>query len=163
MFNNRPTRFEQFVRPFETPPKTLPPPVRPAKSGTIAEDEEPESHIEWGRGNATLQDYPDKDPIPDMQADGFLATKRYVGAEFAGFAGQEDQVERPLSPQDQQKGVFTFDEIDRHVQRAVVYNPQDSEQWVAVERILSIRFRGPDGQVFKFNMRPPPAPPKPST
>lgn len=162
MFDNRPTRFEKFVRPWETPPKTLPPPVRPAKPMTQVDEEEPESHIEWGSGNATLQDYPDKNPIPDMNADGFLATQRFAGSEYAAFSGQKDQVERPKSQQDQQQGVLVLDEIDRHVQRAIVYNPKDSEQWVAVERVLSIRFRTPDGSILKMNMKPPPAPPKPN-
>lgn len=68
---------------------------------------------------------------------------------------------RPRRQQDSRPGVLSYNEIDREVQRIFVFNPKDPEQYVVVERIMSIRFRGPDGKIAKFNLKPPPPPPKP--
>lgn len=42
--------------------------------------------------------------------------------------------------------------IDAKWQEIKVYNPDDKEQWVKVRRYTSIRFRGPEDEIVKFNI-----------
>lgn len=65
--------------------------------------------------------------------------------------------------QDKKPGISTLEEIDRQVETITVYKPGDKNTFVNVQRILSIRFRGPGGQIYKFNMKPPKPPPRPET
>lgn len=58
-----------------------------------------------------------------------------------------DDEEEPL---DEEEQGLEFQEISRAVTVVRVENPEDSEQFVDVERIDKISFRGPDGIVRTF-------------
>lgn len=49
---------------------------------------------------------------------------------------------------------FTFTETERITEVVRVFNPQDAEQWVDVERIRRISFLGEDGIVRTFILNP---------
>lgn len=58
----------------------------------------------------------------------------------------EDEEEEEEAPP------LQYDEVSREVSVIRVENPTDSEQYVMVERIESIIFRGPDGVQHQFNL-----------
>jgi hypothetical protein len=64
-------------------------------------------------------------------------------------------------PQDKKPGVKSYDEIDRQEEAYTVYKPNDNSVYVNLTRPTSIRFRGPEGEIVKFNYKPPRPPPRP--
>jgi len=59
--------------------------------------------------------------------------------------GEEFGIDEPT-----QDAVLRYEEVARAVSVVRVTNPSDSEQWVDVERIERIMFRGPDGRRHEF-------------
>lgn len=168
---------EKLTRPFAAAKTLLPPPPRVPVVVPVGTEPEPEAKLEWGTAATTFSDMPHTDPVEDMDADGYL-NPRVDGQIFvrsfpdivmdgglgAGTlipAGQKRPPKCP--PQDNRPGIRAYDEIDRQTRKIKVYNPDDAEQWVVVEQITSMRLRGPNGVIAKFNFKPPPPPRKPGT
>ena len=60
-------------------------------------------------------------------------------------------IKRP--PPDEPPGerpVKVYNEVQREVSKVKVYNPDDQEQWIEVERINRIRFQGPEEWDVEF-------------
>lgn len=49
--------------------------------------------------------------------------------------------------------VLDFNEVQRAVEEIRVENPEDSQQYVIVERVAWIIFNGPDGNYWRFNFK----------
>ena len=65
------------------------------------------------------------------------------------FLGQgEDGCDPPVE-------VLQYNEIDRETENVRVENPNDSSQYVIVQRILKILFQGPDGRYYLYILNPP--------
>jgi hypothetical protein len=60
----------------------------------------------------------------------------------------------PKKPEDQ-KRQRVYSEVTRSTETVRVFNPTDSAQYVDVQRIKSITFRGPDGIDVRFDLKPP--------
>lgn len=177
--------FEHVVRHFQIMNTRFPP---PRTAGANNDAPEPEAFIEWGGAADFYTEEAPTDPVEDINADGFAvpvsnlggavlqasslgaggALSTLPGSNTGGYGTSFVSVgagklarPRERKPQDKRPGVNTFEEIDRFVQRGLVFNPNDRDQWVAIERTLSIRFRGKDGVIMKFNFKPPPFPPSP--
>lgn len=118
-----------------------------------------EAFISWGKASDFFTDEPAEDPVEDVTSDG------YGGGGVGGGGNSHGSKSKPpkKKPQDKQPGVTAWDEIDRQVRRGKVYNPDDADQWVEVEQITSMRFRGPGGRILKLNFKPPPFPSAPSS
>lgn len=169
---------ESIVRPFVPLAPRWPTPVTQGPNETA---EEPEAYLEWGTQGDFESDARDT-PVEDLDADGY-ANPSYPGVGYVGNGpnGGEpydpgdpekpsnaldvgELVERMLkTAQDNAKGVHDYDEIDRSVQRTKIWDPNDNSNWMIIERVTTIRFRGPMGQIVKFNLRPPPMMRKPDT
>jgi hypothetical protein len=153
---------EQIVRPFETPKSILPSPTRPAVQ--IEEEESEFVTVQWGRSGTQFDDEPAADPVEDMNADGYAATgtgEPYDGMVYVdALAGNEKQA-RKRPPQDKVPGVRAYDEIDRQVRTDKIYSPDDPDVWLLFDHVISMRFRGPNGVVAKFNFKPKPPPARP--
>jgi hypothetical protein len=74
----------------------------------------------------------------------------------------EERMPADRVPQDHVPGVISLDEMDRQTDTIKVYAPDDPDIWVKVQRVLTMRCRGPNGSIWKFNLRPPPPPPRPA-
>lgn len=190
--------FERTTRPFVDKPNLLPPPSRVPLITSEVEPEEdgPEPGQLWWGGEGVPS------PIEDMNADGYLIDFQ-EGTEFVPSTAPdapEDPPEEPppppdpdvptpdktekvpkkKKPQDDVPGILTGDEMDRQTVTFKVYNPDNSEQWVKVQAVKSIRFRLHEdqsqqnqpneggrkpntlnGRILKLNLKPPPPPPKP--
>lgn len=55
---------------------------------------------------------------------------------------------------DEEPPPLQYNEEARATETIRIENPEDSEQYVEVERITSIIFRGPDGRRHQFNLNP---------
>lgn len=177
--------FEAIVRHWQLVNTTWPTPTVPT-----APEQTPEAFLQWGEAADFSTDDTPSDPVEDINADGYglpvsasdgslsnpstlsaggvgsafpLGTNTGLPGSQYGAVGRGQLVKQPPKlPQDKRAGVTTFNEIDRSVQRVWVFNPKDREQFVVVERILSIRFRGSNGAIMKFNLKPPPPPQVPA-
>lgn len=177
--------FEQIVRHWQIVNTAWPTPSAP-----VAPEQTPEAFLQWGEAADFSTDDTPSDPVEDINADGYgipvssadgsisnpstlsaggvslgfpLGTNTGLPGSAYGAVGRGQIVKQPPKlPQDKRAGVTTFNEIDRVVQRIPVFNPKDPEQYVIVQRILSMRFRGSNGSIMKFNLKPPPPPPVPS-
>ena len=69
------------------------------------------------------------------------------------FSINLEEDDPPPAPPDQK--TLVFNEIDRKVTPVRVENPDDPEQFVMVERIDNITFKGPDGIDRQFVLNPP--------
>lgn len=49
--------------------------------------------------------------------------------------------------------VLEYYEIERTTETVRISNPEDSAQYVDVERVLTIMFEGPDGRRHNFNLK----------
>lgn len=49
--------------------------------------------------------------------------------------------------------VLQFDEVQRGIEEIRIENPEDSQQYVIVERIAFIIFSAPDGMYWRFNLK----------
>jgi hypothetical protein len=67
----------------------------------------------------------------------------------------------PKKDPDANKPPRVYTEIERETETVRVTNPSDATQYVDVQRIKSILFRGPDGIDVRFNLNPPPGTPVP--
>lgn len=175
--------FEQVIRHFTNLTSRFP---DRRTAGPNDDEEVPPAFIEWGGDGDWYEEDTPTDPVEDLNGDAYgmpfgtsggfsdlssagVGTPTVPTGTNSGLPGTTNQRvgagmklrPRPRKPQDHRPGVTTFEEIDRQVQRGLVFNPKDRDQWVAVERILSIRFRGKNGAIMKFNMKPPPFPPSP--
>ena len=68
---------------------------------------------------------------------------------------------KPNKDPNEEKPVLVYTEVVRVTDTVRVKNPQDAQQYVDVERIKSITFRGPDGVDRRFDLNPPPGTPVP--
>lgn len=174
--------FEHVIRHFTTLTSRFPERKTP---GPNDDEPPPAAFIEWGASSDFYEEDTPTDPVEDLNGDAYgmptgtagtgdlssagVGTPTAPTGTNSGLPGTTNMAvgagmklrPRPRKPQDRRPGVQTFEEIDRHVQRGLVFNPKDREQWVIIERILSIRFRGKGGVIMKFNMKPPPFPPSP--
>lgn len=64
-----------------------------------------------------------------------------IGINVGGF-----NTKKPDPPPD----VIEYNETERNTDKIRVENPDDSEQYVMVERINDITFQGPDEKLYKF-------------
>jgi hypothetical protein len=124
---NRGIVLEEIVRPFETE-RIL---ALRARRKAREEDRSDDSLIRWGRPS----EY-DKE-----------ATR-------GGFTISNSNPKR--DPQQQRPRERVYTEINRVTETVRVRNPTDSNQYVDVARIKTIRFRGPDGLDVRFDLKPPP-------
>jgi hypothetical protein len=154
---------EQIVRPFEATKTVLPSPTRPAVQ--IEEEVDEFVTFQWGRSGTQFDDEPANDPVEDLNADGYARDDGgdpYDGMPYnVASAGNEYQAaKRP--PQDKVPGVRSYDEIDRQVRTDKIYAPDDPDVWLLFDHVISMRFRGPNGVIAKFNFKPKPPPPRPA-
>lgn len=63
--------------------------------------------------------------------------------------GDGQQTEEPPP----EVNVLDFNEVQRAVEEIRVENPEDSQQYVIVERVAWIIFNGPDGNYWRFNFK----------
>jgi hypothetical protein len=100
-------------------------------------DDSGEADLRWGKAsNFTLTESKDNQP-----------TNPSYKVNFPGSGGVTD----PEVPPEAQ--VFDFQEYGRAVEVVRVENPDDSEQWVDVERINVIVFLGPDGNYWRYTLK----------
>lgn len=149
---------EQIIRPFTRLAPKWPTPVT---QGPNEIPDLPEAFLEWGsKGDFTTDS--DDMPVEDLNADGY-GGGRYNDVSFDPVEPGQEVPRKEPADQDKAKGVHEYNEMDRQVQRTKIWNPEDNGDWMIVERVTSIRFRGPKGQIVKFNLRPPPMQVKPDT
>lgn len=70
----------------------------------------------------------------------------------------EDVPEDPVEDPDKEEPIIAdlvYDETARTTETIRVENPSDSAQYVIVERITSIDFRGPDNRIYRYNLNHP--------
>jgi hypothetical protein len=125
--NSRAVFIEQVVRPNESP-RIL---ALRARRKAREEDRSDDSLIRWGRPS----EYGNKD-------------ESRGGVSIANSNPKKD-------PQQQPRRERIYTEVERTTETVRVRNPQDANQYVDVARIKSIRFRGPDGTVSRFDLKPP--------
>lgn len=158
---SRPATLEKTVRPFIALDQRLPDPPRVAPTVEIVDH--PEAFLEWGKASSFFTDAPHIDPVEDMNADGYLTA---LGDNYSPSVAGDKKKPKERPPQDKKPGIRAYDEIDRKVRRIKVYDPEPDDPadpaWVIVEQIESIRFRGPEGNIIKMNLKPPPPPVKPA-
>jgi hypothetical protein len=63
--------------------------------------------------------------------------------------------------EDTRRKTRVYNEVERTTETVRVYNPSDNSQYVDVQRIKTITFRGPDGVDSRFELKPPPGTPVP--
>lgn len=141
-----PNNFERAVRNFVKIQTRLPEPPRPR---VPLPGEGSEAFISWGKASDFFFDRP-TDPAQD------------TGTGFPSTTGKKKREKKP-KPQDNQPGIRSFEMMDAEYEQGKIYNPDDKDQWVKVQRMKSVRFRGPDRVIYKFNFRHPPWPKPPST
>jgi hypothetical protein len=130
-------RMEQVVRPF-VDERILA--IR-ARRKARDEDTTDDSLIRWGRPAR----FGNNDVTKEEDERGF---------EIVDPAPKKD-------PTDTRKRTRIYSEVTRTTETVRVFNPTDSNQYVDVQRILSITFRGPDGVESRFDLKPPPGTPVP--
>lgn len=91
-----------------------------------------------------------------VESDGDLAILTWGGeidltADSGGFSIVNPGSSQPTSPTETRKTV-TYSEVSRATKVVRVFNDQDNSQWVDVERITSITFRGSDDREVVFNL-----------
>lgn len=166
---------EKVVRPFTQAVSKLPDPPKEVQVIPLP-GEDSEAFLSWGE-EASFTIESDGHPIEDLNADNFGGVSIEEGSVGQGisvggdtFSNASSAGGNPLGtlpssqkkPQDNRPGVLSYQEIDRQVSTITVYNPKDKEQWVKVQRTLSIRFRNmQNGAILKLNLKNPPPPPKP--
>jgi hypothetical protein len=64
-------------------------------------------------------------------------------------------------PEDTRQPTRVYNEVERTTDTVRVYNPTNNAQYVDVQRIKTITFRGPDGVDSRFVLKPPPGTPVP--
>lgn len=64
-------------------------------------------------------------------------------------------------PADTRRKTRVYNEVERTTETVRVYNPTDNAQYVDVQRIKTITFRGPDGVDARYELKPPPGTPVP--
>jgi hypothetical protein len=122
---NRGIVLEEIVRPFETE-RIL---ALRARRKAREEDRSDDSLIRWGRPSEYNK---------EENRNGFSVNN-------------SNPKKDPLKPP--RERIYT--EIERTTETVRVRNPTDSNQYVDVARIKSIKFRGPDGMDVRFDLKPP--------
>jgi hypothetical protein len=155
---------EQIVRPFvlvESDPlqRVVPRPETDLEAL-------PEAAIEWGDGSRFMIP-PNVTTPPDLIGDWEFPIEdaELGGGVIVNLPGQFFWEEDHLLPEDDEapETEAIWDEVSRATSTIRVFNPQDENQWVDVERIDSLIMRGPDSRQHVFRFRnPPPPPPSPS-
>jgi hypothetical protein len=130
--------WEKVIRPF-TSERIL---ALRARRLARGEDQSDDSLIRWGKPS----NYGNASQTPEEDRRGF----RIVDP-----APKKDPTE------DTRKKTRVYTEVNRTTETVRVSNPADSNQYVDVQRILTITFRGPDGVESRFELKPPPGTPVP--
>lgn len=123
--STRQASMEKIVRAFQDKNRTPP----TARRNPVPESDGDLAILTWG-GEISLD---------DASASGFNVIN--AGADNRG----------PTDPAKQQ--ARTYSEVSRAVKIVRVTNPDDESQYVDVERITSITFRGPDNIDVIFNLK----------
>jgi hypothetical protein len=122
---------EQAVRPFESP-RIL---ALRARRQALEESDD-DSEIIWGRPS----EYGSANQTNEEDRRGFRLLDP-----------------KPTEKPNDQKRQRVYTEVNRTTETVRVTNPTDSSQYVDVQRIKSIVFRGPDGGDVRFDLKPPAA------
>lgn len=150
---------EKVTRPFVTMDQRLPDPPR---IPVVVDVETPEAFLAWGKASSFFNNAPQTDPIEDINADGYTTP---LGNDFSPSSAGDKNKAKKRPPQDDKPGIRSYDEIDRQTRKIKVYDPEPDDPsdpaWVIVEQVISIRLRGPNGNIIKMNFKPPPPPVKP--
>lgn len=134
--SRQPVTVEQTVREFETPRILA---LRARRKAL--EEADDDSETIWGRATNAFSS-PDVDSTTDK-------LQYYIVS----------------SPSNQQqpnkKNTRIYTEYSRTNQVVRVINPEDEDQYVDVERVVSITFTAPDGNFVRFDLKPPAGTPVP--
>lgn len=130
------TAVEQTVRDFESPRILA---IRARRKAL--EEEDDDSEILWGR------------PTNSFSSDSVDATTDKLQYYIVSSPSNRDP--------NRQKTTRVYTEVSRTNQTVRVVNPEDEEQYVDVERVVSITFSGPDGNYVRFDLKPPAGTPVP--
>lgn len=115
---------EKLVRAFQQPQTA---PDRPNR--TPVESDGDLAILTWG-GELEVTD---------------LANPGELGFQIVNFGSKSDSQRDPRKSRN-------YSEVSRSTKVVRVYNDQDQSQWVDVERIVSITFRGPDDVDVTFDL-----------
>jgi hypothetical protein len=105
------------------------------------EESEDDSELIWGQPSEYGSDI--KTPEEDRR----------------GFTVRDPAPQKKKPTDDKKIRVYT--EVERTTETVRVYNPSDNAQYVDVQRIKSITFRGPDNVDVQFDLKPPKGTPVP--
>ena len=126
-------QMERVVRPFviiDSRPYDPPAPRQPLPG------EEDEAFISWGSASRFIS--------PQITQPVTSRTSFGGGGFRVTWPDDKDK--------NKEKKTLEYTEIERTVTEVRVENPDDEEQYVMVERIESIDFRGPDGATHRFTL-----------
>lgn len=99
-----------------------------------AEDQDAEAHVRWGKASSF---------VVKMRGEQYLPSVNIIN--WPGFPKNEDD--------EKEQPVKDWFEVNRTTSDVRVENPDDSDQYVIVQRCETVVFRTPEGELIRLNFQ----------
>ncbi|TBB28120.1 hypothetical protein ELH48_13630 [Rhizobium ruizarguesonis] len=99
-----------------------------------SEDEDAEAQVRWGKASSFVQQLKGEKILPTIQI-----------VNWPDFPGNDKD--------DEEEPVIDWQELARTTSNVRVENPDDSDQYVIVQRVETITFQTPEGKRIRLNFK----------